>query len=151
MNGTSSNCANQQQVVNPKTGKVERVFVNLEAVYPNLNDPNEEMSFEELRAAFRGWMGKDWAAEREQRRVMESQAQAQAQEKTLEDAEVEYALDTAIAEQLQHDLVINSNEEIRSEAVITKGCSREGRTGRPRKMRTMEVKGETQTSWCPLP
>ncbi|KAL8740060.1 MAG: hypothetical protein Q9184_008535, partial [Pyrenodesmia sp. 2 TL-2023] len=43
-----SNLAEQQQTTNPKTGKVERVFVNLEAVYPNPENPAEEYSFEEL-------------------------------------------------------------------------------------------------------
>ena len=47
-------------VVNPKTGKAERVFVNLEAVYPNEDDPSQEFSFEELRAIKRGWAAKDW-------------------------------------------------------------------------------------------
>ncbi|EXJ64731.1 BUB protein kinase [Cladophialophora yegresii CBS 114405] len=41
------------QVVNPRTGRAERVFVNLEAVYPP--DSDLEFSFEELRAMSRGW------------------------------------------------------------------------------------------------
>lgn len=122
--------------------------MNLEAVYPNPNDPTEEMSFEELRAAFRGWMGKDWAAERKQRRVVESHAQTQ--RKAVEDAEANDAVDAAIAERLQQDLVISSNHEIHAEVAVTKEGSREGRSGRPKKMKIMEVKGETQTSWCPF-
>ena len=47
-------------VINPKTGKAERVFVNLEAVYPNADDPALEISFEELRAIKRGWAARDW-------------------------------------------------------------------------------------------
>jgi len=62
-----SRYADQQQVTNVKTGKVERVFVNLEAVYPSENDPYDEMSFEELRANSRGWLSRDWAAESRQR------------------------------------------------------------------------------------
>ena len=38
--------------------------MNLEAVYPNENDQTEEYCFEELRAAHRGWLDRDWAAER---------------------------------------------------------------------------------------
>lgn len=49
--------------VNCKTGKAERVFVNLEAVYPNPADHAEEMSFDELRAIRRGWADKDWRKE----------------------------------------------------------------------------------------
>ncbi|KAJ9608679.1 protein kinase [Cladophialophora chaetospira] len=46
------------QVVNPRTGRVERVFVNLESVYPS--ESNVEFSFEELRAMSRGWSARDW-------------------------------------------------------------------------------------------
>ena len=54
-----------QQAVNPRTGRVEVVFVDLEKVYPNHEDPmSEEYSFEELRAKHRGWMDHDWAATR---------------------------------------------------------------------------------------
>ncbi|KIW15501.1 hypothetical protein PV08_05547 [Exophiala spinifera] len=44
-------------VVNPRTGRIERVFVNVEAIYPS-ND--QEFSFEELRAMSRGWLHRDW-------------------------------------------------------------------------------------------
>ncbi|KAH0556847.1 hypothetical protein GP486_005365 [Trichoglossum hirsutum] len=47
----------QQEQINPRTGKAERVFVNLEACYPNPEDPSTELSFEELRAIRRGWIG----------------------------------------------------------------------------------------------
>ena len=50
--------------MNSKTGRPERVFVNLEAVYPNPTNPSEEFSFDELRAAHRGWTGKTWASRR---------------------------------------------------------------------------------------
>jgi len=35
--------------------------VNLEAVYPDYNDPSREICLEELRAAHRGWLAKDWS------------------------------------------------------------------------------------------
>lgn len=44
------------RVVNPRTGRTERVFVNLELVYPNPENMAEEYCFEELRAASRGWL-----------------------------------------------------------------------------------------------
>ncbi|KIW35623.1 uncharacterized protein PV07_02309 [Cladophialophora immunda] len=46
------------QVVNPRTGRAERVFVDLEAIYPA--DTDLEFSFEELRAMSRGWAQRDW-------------------------------------------------------------------------------------------
>jgi len=44
-------------VINPRTGRAERVFVSIEAVYPN---ERQEFSFEELRAMRRGWASRDW-------------------------------------------------------------------------------------------
>lgn len=55
-----------QRVINLKTGRPECVFVNLEAVYPDPTDPSVEFCFEELRARHRGWLDRDWAAERRQ-------------------------------------------------------------------------------------
>lgn len=43
--------------MNPRTGRPERVFVKIEAVYP---DKDLELSFEELRAMSRGWANRDW-------------------------------------------------------------------------------------------
>ncbi|KAJ5585493.1 uncharacterized protein N7459_005293 [Penicillium hispanicum] len=49
-----------REAVNPRTGRRERVFVDLEAVYPDYKNPAHEVSFEELRAIRRGWMSKNW-------------------------------------------------------------------------------------------
>jgi checkpoint serine/threonine-protein kinase len=67
-----------QRVINLKTGRPECVFVNLEAVYPDLSDPSVEFCFEELRARHRGWLDRDWAAERIQAPSI-SQAQKNSQ------------------------------------------------------------------------
>ncbi|KAF2640019.1 hypothetical protein P280DRAFT_401157 [Massarina eburnea CBS 473.64] len=56
-----------QQALNPRTGRLEIVYVDLQKVYPNRDDPmSEEYSFEELRASQRGWLDMDWAAIRGQ-------------------------------------------------------------------------------------
>ncbi|SMQ51639.1 unnamed protein product [Zymoseptoria tritici ST99CH_3D7] len=54
---SSSNHA-QQCVLNEKSGRLECVFVNLEAVYPEPGDMSVVYSFEELRARHRGWQRK---------------------------------------------------------------------------------------------
>lgn len=59
---TSGSIDNYQCVKNPKTGRLECVFVNLEAVYPQ-SGRSSEYSFEELRARHRGWMKKQWSRE----------------------------------------------------------------------------------------
>jgi checkpoint serine/threonine-protein kinase len=52
-----------QRSLNPKTGRLEVVFADLQQVYPNRDDPmSVEFSFEELRARHRGWLDMDWAA-----------------------------------------------------------------------------------------
>ena len=50
----------QRVTVNPKNGRTEYVFVNLEALYPNTGSPGTEFSFEELMAGHRGWLNKIW-------------------------------------------------------------------------------------------
>lgn len=54
----------QHQVTkNPQTGKKERVFVDLQAIYPSPDVPGTEMSFEEIWAAKKGWLNKRWDSE----------------------------------------------------------------------------------------
>lgn len=51
----------QYQVTkNPASGKKERVFVDLRAIYPCPEEPGTELSFEEIWAANRGWLGQTW-------------------------------------------------------------------------------------------
>ncbi|KAJ8106345.1 hypothetical protein ONZ43_g7096 [Nemania bipapillata] len=52
-----------QVIVNPQSGKRERIFVHLEAVYPTPEEPGTELSFEELWAASRGWLDACWDEE----------------------------------------------------------------------------------------
>ncbi|CAK7223936.1 protein kinase [Sporothrix bragantina] len=46
--------------VNPASGKKERVFVDLRAVYPTPEEPGTELSFEEIWAANRGLLHCEW-------------------------------------------------------------------------------------------
>ncbi|EME42243.1 hypothetical protein DOTSEDRAFT_73163 [Dothistroma septosporum NZE10] len=55
---TSISSHEQQCVFNEKTGRLECVFVNLEAVYPEAGNLTVEYCFEELRARHRGWLSK---------------------------------------------------------------------------------------------
>lgn len=45
---------------NPANGKKERVFVDLQAVYPTPEVPGTELSFEEIWAANRGLLDQTW-------------------------------------------------------------------------------------------
>lgn len=58
----ASNSKHEHQYArNPRTGKKECVFVNLEALYPQ---SGREYCFEELRAQHRGWLDFEWNKER---------------------------------------------------------------------------------------
>jgi checkpoint serine/threonine-protein kinase len=52
-----------QVTVHPQTGKKERIFVDLKAVYPTPEEPGTELSFEEIMAANRGWLDQSWPEE----------------------------------------------------------------------------------------
>lgn len=49
--------------VHPQTGKKERVFVDLAAIYPTPEEIGTELSFEEIMAAGRGWLDHCWEDE----------------------------------------------------------------------------------------
>lgn len=53
-----------QVTTNPITGKTERIFADLFAVYISPEDPGAELSFEEIWAANRGWLNRNWDDER---------------------------------------------------------------------------------------
>ena len=44
-------------------GRTERIFVNLEAIYPDPDVIGTELSLEELRAGQRGWLKRSWEPE----------------------------------------------------------------------------------------
>ncbi|KAG9190280.1 checkpoint serine/threonine-protein kinase [Alternaria panax] len=154
-----------QQAVNPRTGRLEVVFVDLEQVYPNHEDPmSEEYSFEELRAKYRGWMDCDWDAVR--RKELE-QARRAAEE--AEVAERPRPMAPPLAPKQDHeqpakpktvplkgsvdDDMGNDENALPSQADVDKAraakkARREERANRTRKIKVMEVKevrGETQT------
>lgn len=117
--------------------------MNLEAVYPNVNDHNEEMSFEELRAKSRGWLNRDWAAESKQR-IAEASYAREAEEQTFTAASSEEAVKVLQPARPKPDTQSSSTTQL--ETTIAMDIGREGRAGRPKKTKIREVKGETQTS-----
>ena len=118
--------------------------MNLEAVYPNDNDPNEEMSFEELRAKSRGWLNRDWAAESKQRMADESQAEAFDKPMLVTVAETQ--ADVEIVEEVQSQPGTQESTTTLLDTTIAIDIGRVGKAGRPKKMKVKEIRGETQTS-----
>ena len=152
----------QQQSVNPKTGRLEVVFVDLAAVYPDLDDPlSVEFSFEELRAKHRGWMERNWASSQK------APKSTPADHKDDNVVSVEDPPNTCVVSQkapretvktvtvpLKEANDENDENALPSQAEIDKAkmarkARREERANRTRKIKVMEVReirGETQTS-----
>ena len=137
-----SRYADQQQVVNAKTGRVERIFVDLQAIYPNADDPCEEMSFEELRAQSRGWLSMDWTAEKKESYVHELKVDDDLPQipAAASDNLIDNVLDLPIQHSQPESQKIDSRDESGNGAKAP-----ETKAGRPKKMKVMEIKGETQT------
>lgn len=143
------------------------MFVNLEAVYPNSDDPYaEEYSFEELRARHRGWLDYDWAAvRREEEETARQREQAvihiHEDEESSADRIRSQQAAAFLAKGLQVSLPLNdtqdendenavpSQEEI-EKARLAKKLRREERANRTRKIKVTEVRAETQTSKASL-
>lgn len=133
--------SNQQQITNPRTGKVERVFVNLEAVYPNPDDQNEEMSFEELRAKIRGWTRREWEAENEHIAFERSQSREHNPGacSILLNKPIEY-----LPQGLEQSSDLEKVSEVQTKSILDEEA-RSQKSGRPKKLKIREVKAEVQT------
>ena len=123
---------------------MERVFVDLQAVYPNVNDSNEEMSFEELRAQSRGWLSVDWTAESKNATVHGPRINEDSQQNSLSQVPVKI-LEDVLDQPMQHSQSESQRTETQDEG-IKEVQAQETKCGRPKKMKIMEVKAETQTS-----
>ncbi|KAL9600739.1 MAG: hypothetical protein Q9219_002980 [cf. Caloplaca sp. 3 TL-2023] len=134
--------AEQQQTTNPKTGRTERVFVNLEAVYPNPNDPTEEFSFEELRARYRGWFDRDWATERKQILHQRYLERGNQRHDLLSDAQEP---NMPKPENSRQDVATSSQREQLTETAPVEDVTQGSKARKTRRTKVMEVRGETQT------
>lgn len=115
--------------------------MNLEAVYPNPNDSNEEMSFEELRAKIRGWTDRDWVAENEHRDFERSQSREHNHGacSIMQDTQADHFL-----RGIEQSSDLQNVSEVRTENVLDEE-HRSQKSGRPKKLKIREVKAEAQT------
>jgi|SRR5436190_11363936 len=135
---------NGGQTVNPRTGKVERVFVNLEAIYPDRENPTHEMSLEELRAVSRGWMDKDWSRQRK-KVLKEVSGNISCRVPSAQNVE-DHSESKTLSAELHEKLVIADKSQPLGEAADVVEVHRDGRGGKARRLKLREIKGETQTS-----
>jgi checkpoint serine/threonine-protein kinase len=120
--------------VNPKNGRTEHVYVNLEALYPSSHAPGTELTFEELIAAHRGWLDKVWKPETTHRQIESPNMAGKTDESDL-------SADT-LSQEVSERLVIAHDPVM----VDENGAAKEhGREGKGRKMKIKEV-NETQIS-----
>lgn len=136
-------------MTNAKTGKIERVFVNLDAVYPNPDNPDEEMSFEELRAQSRGWLNRDWGAEKRAARQAACGLPSLPEPTSSPASAIEDMGGDTQESQPTVEAALRTDSRV--EVMTGKDTGREGKPARPKKMKVMEVKGEPQTSRSPTP
>jgi checkpoint serine/threonine-protein kinase len=112
--------------VNAK-GRTERIFVDLESVYPTPEEIGTELSFEELRAASRGWLSKVWEPE-----IKPVSSDSASQENTGNS----FVSVENLSRDISEKLVIARDPPMLDENGATK---EHGREGRGRRMKIKEV------------
>lgn len=123
-----------REAVNPRTGRRERVFVNLDAVYPDYTNPNVEVSFEELRAMRRGWMDKKWRPQKEPLRQISGNENSAA----IDPAR-------ALPDDFNEKLTMKDADISAQQQAPESDAHHEAKAGKARKLKLREVKQETQT------
>ena len=169
----AAHLSHDQRIHNVRTGRLECVAVNLSAVYPDPQNPAIEFCFEELRAAKRGWLQRDWAAERSYRPrerrfgdappslAINAPLTVAASERDANDEELQdvpRAFETKLRlndetdendenyENPPFDESESAPSQKQKDETAKKIMRREDRATRTRKIKVREVKGETQTS-----
>ncbi|KAL2362440.1 hypothetical protein RJZ56_004659 [Blastomyces dermatitidis] len=133
---------NEKESTNPRTGKVERVYVNLEAIYPDPENPLVEMSLEELRAFSRGWMDKDWSKQ-EIEPLKEISANVPYRDPPTY-GHGEDGMAKNMSTQLKDKLVIHEQSPQPGDPQGVE-VNRDGKGSKSRRLKVREIKGETQT------
>ncbi|KAF2739398.1 hypothetical protein EJ04DRAFT_508691 [Polyplosphaeria fusca] len=154
----------QQRAVNPRTGRLEIIFVDLTAVYPNVEEPlAEEYSFEELLAKRRGLLNHNFENQQAaETQPVSTQITPEPGQKEAKAMPLAIQLSPVVAHMpqtvplkggIEGDLLWNdentppSQEDV-DKAKAAKKARREERANRTRKIKVMEVReirAETQT------
>ena len=131
-------------VVNPKTGKAERVFVNLEAVYPDESRPDLEYCFEELRAMSRGWANRDWRPKpASPLRTISSNIQPSPSVRASQSKEQDVE---SVTEQVREKLVLtDENSSVLPDSSSQQIDVKETKPPKQRRIKVREIKQEAQT------
>lgn len=122
-----------QEVINPKTGRPERILVDLSAVYP---DAEEELTFEEIMAKRRGWLDQKWPRE------IKAEEPSQEISQDIDHSQEHEASSREISQDVAPDMPLNDQ----TLSDVTESKDLYAKESKPRRKKVLEVKGETQTS-----
>lgn len=157
----SSQSQSQQYTVNPKTGRKEYVFANLELVYPSGDaESGYEFCFEELRAMKRGLINRDGFVVKTKRPASPVSRPTFKQKATTdlilppktmkpESSHIKLSIFQDVeTSKAPVKIPIFDDSEARPDAAAkaAKKTRREEKANRTRKIEIMEVKAEPQTS-----
>ena len=123
------------------------------------------MSFDELRAKARGWFDRNWAVEARHQKADQAEQAEQAEARVRAEASMVAAREPTALIGISQVYESRSNNESPSSnpdstrtldlghttaldlgQTVAIDVGREGKAGRPKKMKIKEVRGETQTS-----
>lgn len=128
----------EQTTVNQKSGRYERIFVNLESIYPTPEVDGTELSLEELQASARGWLSKSWKPQQ----IDGFKLKKANPSIPVENNSPSGGVNSLLIDEFAEKLVIARDPVVLDENNAVKETGREGRN---RKFKTMEV-NETQIS-----
>lgn len=136
--------------MNPRTGRKECVFVDLESIYPTGDDKSGvEFCFEELRARRRGWLDIDWSKQRKTSPA--EQRPGSSDSRQSDNSPSRRKTQSSPVAQLEQGLqkLVPLNDENAPTGAppqkTVKKSKKADRDNRTRRIRIMEVRAETQT------
>lgn len=132
------------------------MFVDLEALYPDPNNPKLEMSLEELRALRRGWMDRDRVMQLRKQTAPEKKLRRQplGDASMVTTATIDNSKDhvnTSLSTQLKDKLVVHDRTHAAAEHDENDENAVPQQKVEKAKMRYREIRGETQTSRLTIP
>ncbi|KAI4155505.1 MAG: hypothetical protein LQ340_000958 [Diploschistes diacapsis] len=141
-----------QDTLNPKTGKTEHILANLRVVYPS---EAQERCFEEAMARHRGWLDRTWSRQKNQAseilEVVDQSAMDVLQDTAFGHNGTSTSKDSSLQEVTSQEITSDTtlNDQLPSQDAENRHLREDGKEGRPRRKKTMEVKAGTQTgtSW----
>ncbi|KAI5304473.1 hypothetical protein KEM56_006458 [Ascosphaera pollenicola] len=131
-----------RETVNPRSGKVERIYANLELLYPRGGRGREaEMSIDEARAASRGWLSRDWSRRIKEEHLKPRQEGKHMSKTTTQTAPRQDSDEAALPQAFKEKLVIHRDAPAGSEPVPTE----KSKSKKSRSPKVVETSSQTQT------